>query len=226
MWILFFLQRQSYSACCSRRPRLNNLTALTSANSSLIPKSEWALKKIKVVGKLTRILYRALCNLNKKGEARENRLANLWDHNGLWQDCQTEVLPGLKGHIPSHAASTAGGKLLTRWFRLTSWPTGIGKPRVPRRLSRGRCRARGSTSWRHNTGMRLKKKGKRNTCLFVLLWKYYLKTNKAIELIEVVLTLTGQMKGARLERIWERVEILHVTANWGHLGIFFIEDTF
>lgn len=168
----------------------------------------------KVVEKLTRILYRALCNLNKQDEARENRLANLWDHNGLWQDCQTEILPRPKGYGPSHAASTAGGKLLTRWFRLTSWPTGIGETRVPSGLIRGRCRARGSASWtwRHNTGMRSKKKRKRNTCLFVSSRNYYLmRTNKAIELIEMVWRWLDKWKGARLERIWERVEILHVT---------------
>ena len=130
----------------------------------------------------------------------------------------------LKGHGPSHAASTAGRKLLTRWFWLTSWPTGIGEiSRIPSWLSRSRWGARGSASWRHNAGMRSKKKRKRNTCLFVLLRNYYLMGTNNLA-IEVVLSLfwrwLDEWKGARPERIWERVEILHVTINWGHLASF------
>ena len=100
---------------------------------------------------------------------------------------------GLKGNGPSHAASTTGGKLLTRGFRLTSCPTRIGETRVPSRLSRSRRRARGSASWRHIAGMRSKKKRKRNTCLFVMLRKLLFNEDQQLgnrSGIESILTLT------------------------------------
>jgi hypothetical protein len=102
---------------------------------------------------------------------------------------------GLIGHGPSHAASTASGKLLTRWFWMTSWATRIGETRVPSGLNGGR--ARWSASWRHDTGNEIKEEKKAEplfVCYVEELFNVKLMgTNKGIEKVD--LTLTGRMEG-------------------------------